>query len=218
MVSWSAFLQSFCQTFVAQEEKYQQRYLTSFKLALQIEDFHYWNWELMLNIFCRICGSLLRPFFWVWRGCFHVCVCRNCCAGQGHGWWLVPIINSCLGEMEEQDEHIWLFSSVFQDSYQSGTWRALVLTNVASMYLIILKGFLSRDSCLCLKTHTSLVPFAVTLSMSSMAQLVNCLVSCLILLLSTWFLLGFLYMKREWSNHPWSFSICHHDYRTHFLA
>lgn len=133
MVSWSAFLQSFCQTFVAQEEKYQQRYLTSFKLALQIEDFHYWNWELMLNIFCRICGSLLRPFFWVWRGCFHVCVCRNCCAGQGHGWWLVPIINSCLGEMEEQDENIWLFSSVFQDSYQSGTWGALVLTNVASI-------------------------------------------------------------------------------------
>lgn len=63
VVSWSAFLQSFCQTFVAQEEKYQQKYLTSFKLALQIEEFHYWNWELMFIIFCRICGSLLRPFF-----------------------------------------------------------------------------------------------------------------------------------------------------------
>lgn len=48
---------------MSQEEKYQQRYLTSFKLALQIEEFHYWNWELMLSIFCRNCGSLLRPFF-----------------------------------------------------------------------------------------------------------------------------------------------------------
>lgn len=160
------FLQSFCQTFVAQEEKYQQRYLTSFKLALQIEEFHYWNWELMFNIFCRICGSLLRPFFWVWRACFQVWICKNCCAGQGHGWWIVPIISSCLGEMKEQDEHNWLFSNVFQASHQSGTWGALVLTNVASVYLIILKGFLSRDSCLCSKTHKFLVP-AVTLSVSS---------------------------------------------------
>lgn len=163
------FLQSFCQTFVAQEEKYQQRYLTSFKLALQIEEFHYWNWELMLNIFCRICGSLLRPFFWVWRACFQVWIGKNCYAGQGHGWWIVPIINSCLGEMKEQDEHNWLFSNVFQASHQSGTWGALVLTSVASVYLIILKGFLSRDSCLCSKTHKFLVP-AVTLSVSSMAQ------------------------------------------------
>lgn len=83
--------------------------ITSFKLALQIEEFHCWNWEIVLNIFCRDCGSLLRPLLWVWRVCFQVWICEDCCAGQGRGWWLVPIINSCLGWWKNRMNNLIVF-------------------------------------------------------------------------------------------------------------
>lgn len=167
MVSWSAVLQSFCHIFVAQEEKCQQRYLNSFKVALQIEEFHYWNWELMLSIFCRNCGSLLRPFLWVWRVCFQVWICKNCCAGQGCGWWLVPILNSCLREMKEQDGHIWLFSNFFPSFSPVRS-----LGNSCSFYVSNCPERISvqRQLFIFKKTHKFLVP-VVTLSMTSMPQL-----------------------------------------------